>query len=100
MPVASFHIMDVLDVALDLPDQHPVVTLQEVEAPLRAISFPMGLPEGIALATAMRQLDSPRPMTHELFVNVLKAMGVDVVAVRLVGRTGGVYLADAHALVA
>ncbi len=82
MPVASFHIMEILDVALDLPDQHPVVTLQESEPPLRAISFPMGLPEGIALAQAIRGLDSPRPMTHELFINVLKATNVDVVAVR------------------
>ncbi len=91
---ARFHLVEVADVALELPGQHPVVTLQELEPPLRELAFPVGLPEGGALAAALRRLPGPRPLTHELFASVLARTGVDVVAVRLVGRRGGTYLAE------
>jgi uncharacterized protein len=90
----NFRVMDVLRVELDLPDQYPTVTLQEAEAPLRQLTFRVGMPEGVALAYALRRLETPRPLTHELLVAVLQRLGTDVVAVRLVGRQGGTYLAE------
>ncbi|HUA95923.1 MAG TPA: bifunctional nuclease domain-containing protein, partial [Acidimicrobiales bacterium] len=46
------------------------------------------------LANALRRVESPRPQTHELLATTLRRLGVDVVAVRLVGRTGATYLAE------
>ncbi|HVB92285.1 MAG TPA: bifunctional nuclease domain-containing protein [Acidimicrobiales bacterium] len=86
--------MDVEDVSLDLPSPFPVVTLAETEPPLRTLVFPVGLTEGTALAQALRRLESPRPMTHELFTEVLQRARIDVIAVRLVGRENGNYLAE------
>jgi len=86
--------MDVMSVTLDLPGQFPVVRLQEAEPPLRDLSFPVGMPEGVALAHAVRRLGTPRPLTHELFSTVLQRYAIDIVAVRLVGRTSGTYLAE------
>ena len=57
--------MDVLRVEMELPEQYPVVTLLEAEPPRR-----------------------------ELFCTVLGRLGADVVAVRLTGRQGAVYLAE------
>lgn len=91
---SQFRVMDVLSVAIDLPAQHPVVHLQEAEPPLRDLTFPIGLPEGVALAHALRRVSTPRPLTHELFMTALQRLGADVVAVRLVGRTRGTYLAE------
>ena len=91
---AVFRVMDVDDVSLQLPVQYPSVTLVETEPPFRALVFPLGLAEGTAMAQALRRLDSRRPMTHELFMQVLQRARIEVVAVRLVGREEGNYLAE------
>lgn len=90
----QFRVMDVEDVILDLPSQYPSVTLVEAEPPMRSLVFPIGLTEGTALALALRRMDSPRPMTHELFMRVLQLVHIDVIAVRLIGRDQGNYLAE------
>jgi bifunctional DNase/RNase len=89
-----FRVMDVDDVSLDLPSQYPAVTLVEAEPPMRELVFPVGLPEGTALAQAVRRLEGRRPMTHELFMQVLQRANIDVIAVRLVGREEGTLLAE------
>ncbi len=90
----SFRVMDVDDVSLDLPTQYPAVTLVEAEPPMRTLVFPVGLPEGTALAQALRRIQGRRPMTHELFMQVMQRAHIDVVAVRLVGREEGNLLAE------
>jgi uncharacterized protein len=91
---ATFRVMDVEDVSLQLPAPYPSVTLVETAPPMRALVFPVGLAEGTALAQALRRLDSRRPMTHELFMQVLQRARIEVIAVRLVGRDEGNYLAE------
>ena len=86
--------MDVEDVSLDLPSAYPSVTLVESEPPMRALVFPVGLPEGTAMAQALRRMESRRPMTHELFMQVLQQARIDVIALRLVGRDEGNLLAE------
>jgi bifunctional DNase/RNase len=90
----SFRVMAVEDVSLDLPAQYPSVTLVETEPPMRALVFPVGLPEGTALAQALRRIPGRRPMTHELFMEVLQRAHIDVVSVRLTGREEGNLLAE------
>jgi len=90
----DFRVMEVVGVTMELPDQFPVVTLQEAEAPLRELTFRVGLAEGAALAQALRRLASPRPLTHELMTTILGRLGTDIVAVRLTGRQGSVYQAE------
>ncbi len=93
-PLPAFRVMDVEDVSLDLPSPYPAVTLVESEPPMRALVFPIGLPEGTALAQALRRMNSRRPMTHELFMQVLQQARIDVIALRLVGRDEGNLLAE------
>jgi hypothetical protein len=90
----TFRVMDVDDVSLDLPSQYPSVTLVETEPPMRELVFPVGLPEGTAMAQALRGIGGRRPMTHELFMQVLQRAHIDVIAVRLVGRDDGNLLAE------
>jgi bifunctional DNase/RNase len=91
---ATFRVMDVEDVRLELPSQYPAVTLVEMQPPMRELVFPIGLPEGTALALALRRMEGRRPMTHELFMQVLQRAHIDVIAVRLVGREEGNLLAE------
>jgi uncharacterized protein len=90
----AFRVMDVEDVSVDLPSPYPAVTLVESEPPMRALVFPVGLPEGTAMAQALRRMESRRPMTHELFMHVLQQARIDVIALRLVGRDDGNLLAE------
>jgi hypothetical protein len=90
----SFRVMAVEDVALELPAQFPSVTLVETEPPMRALVFPVGLPEGTAMSQALRRIPGRRPMTHELFMQVLQRAHIDVVSVRLTGREEGNLLAE------
>jgi bifunctional DNase/RNase len=91
---ATFRVMDVEDVSLDLPSQFPAVTLVESEPPMRTLVFPVGLPEGTAIAQALRGMEGRRPMTHELFMQVLQRARIDVIALRVVGREEGTLLAE------
>jgi len=93
-PPPAFRVMDIEGVSLDLPAQYPTVSLLESEPPLRSLVFPVGLTEGTALALALYKMESPRPMTHELFAQVLQRVHIDVIAVRLIGREQGNYLAE------
>jgi uncharacterized protein len=93
-PPPAFRVMDVDDVSIDLPSPYPAVTLVESEPPMRALVFPVGLPEGTAMAQALRRMDSRRPMTHELFMQVMQQARIDVIALRLVGRDEGNLLAE------
>ncbi|MHB1852420.1 MAG: bifunctional nuclease family protein, partial [Acidimicrobiales bacterium] len=49
---------------------------------------------GVALAHAIGGTSAPRPLTHDLFAETLERYGIDVVAVRLTGRTGATYFAE------
>jgi bifunctional DNase/RNase len=78
-----------VEVALMLPATHPVVVLQEADAPFRELRIPVGGAEGIAIAYAARGIETPRPLTHELFTRVLEefTMTLDLVQITEVSGT-------------
>ncbi len=94
MPAHLWAVVMVFDIAVDLPTPHARVTLREVSEPHRMLVIPVGLPEGTALAYAWRGVPTPRPLTHELFADVLTRLGATIDVVRLRGRTAGIVLAE------
>ncbi len=92
MPV--FRIMTVVDLTVDLPDPFAVVHLIEDEPPARRLDIPIGLADATSLAYALGRGGTAKPLTHELFSEVLRRFGIDVVAVRLTGRSVGAYTAE------
>lgn len=92
--VADYRMALVSSVTLDLPSQHPSVVLREVDTPRRQLTFAIGMPDAVALSHAHRRITTPRPLSHELMSEALQAFDIDVVAVRIVGRTGVVYFAE------
>ncbi len=82
------------EVSLELPGTHPTVVLQEVDPPHRELRFPIGYPEGVAIAYAWKQMASPRPLTHELFAEVLEELNVSLELVEITGVEGATYLAQ------
>ena len=93
-PARELAVVLVFDVAVHLPTPHALVTLRELDAPNRRLEIPVGIPEATALAHAWRGVTTPRPLTHELFAEVLVRLGATIDAVRITGRRAGVVLAE------
>lgn len=82
--------MSLVDVRMDLPQAFPVVALEENDEPRRVLRFPVGLAEGTALAYALGEIATARPLTHELMAQCFEHFGIATEVVRiteLVGRT-------------
>jgi uncharacterized protein len=93
-PAHLWAVVMVFDIAVDLPTPYARVTLREVAEPHRTVAIPVGLPEATALAHAWRGVPTPRPLTHELFSDVLARLGATIEVVRLIGRRDGIVLAE------
>lgn len=83
-----------VDVVLLLPATHPVVVLQEADAPFRELRIPVGGAEGIAIGYAARGVATPRPLTHELFARVLEEFGMTIDVVRITEVRGSAFSAE------
>lgn len=87
-------IMVITDVVMELPGMHPDVVLREAEGQGRELRIPVGFAEGTAIAYAFKGIETPRPLTHSLMVELLDRHGVDIDALRITGRQGAVYIAE------
>lgn len=68
--------MELLGVRVELPANTPVVMLREQEADRpRVLPILIGGPEASAIHSAMEGIVPPRPLTHDLLVNVAEALG-------------------------
>lgn len=75
--------MELVGVRIEVPDNTPVVLLREQTGRRRILPIMIGSPEASAIHFAMEGVTSPRPMTHDLFVDVLNAVGVTLERVLL-----------------
>lgn len=78
--------VDVIGVRVEMPSNQPLVLLRETDGG-RYLPIWIGAVEATAIAYAQQQVESPRPLTHELLTTVISALGdeltrVDVVAVK------------------
>lgn len=90
----EYTLMRFVDVAVVLPATNPVLVLEEAEPEGRQLRIPIGTPEGVAIAYAARQLQTPRPLTHELMIDLLEAYNVTVETVRITAVNGAAYEAE------
>lgn len=86
--------LDFVDVVLELPSTHPVVVLRELSWPFRELQIPVGGPEGVAIAYAAKHIPTPKPLTHQLFMDTLEAFALTVDVVRLTAVRGSSYFAE------
>ena len=63
-------------VRVELPTNAPIVLLKETGGAERMLPIFIGGPEATAIALAMDEVEPPRPMTHDLFKQVLDELGV------------------------
>ena len=88
--------MHLTAVRVELPTNNPVVLLQEVAGARRTLPIFIGAPEATAIAFAIQGVSTSRPMTHDLFRDVLVTLGVTLERVLITELREGTYYAELH----
>lgn len=82
--------LDVLGVRVEMPTNHPIVLLREREGD-RYLPIWVGAAEAAAIAYAQQGVVPPRPLTHDLLVSVIGALGRRLTEVQIVELKDGVF---------
>lgn len=85
--------LEVVGVRVELPNNQPVVLLRETGGE-RYLSIWIGAAEATAIAYAQQGVVPPRPLTHDLFKDVLEALNHELEEVRIVAVRDGVFFAS------
>lgn len=88
--------MELLGVRLELPTNNPIVLLKETGGRGRVLPIFIGGPEATAIALALDGVETPRPMTHDLLVNLLGELGASLERVVVTDLAEGTFFADLH----
>ena len=75
--------VEIVGVRIELPSNQPLVLLKEIDGE-RHVPIWIGAPEASAIALAQQGIVPPRPMTHDLLMDVVEALGRPIVGVSLV----------------
>ncbi|HXH57220.1 bifunctional nuclease family protein [Iamia sp.] len=70
--------MDLVGVRVELPSNTPIALLRERSGARRVLPIFIGGPEATAIAFALEEVVTPRPMTHDLIRNLLDELGVSM----------------------
>ncbi len=84
--------LSVVGVRLELPSNQPIVLLKEVSGE-RYLPIWIGAVEATAIAFAQQGVTTARPMTHDLFRDVLQALDAAVARVVITDLQDGVFFA-------
>lgn len=85
--------MKLVGVRVELPANQPIVLLQE-ETGKRFLPIWIGAFEATAIAFALQGVETARPMTHDLFKNVLEDLQVEVRSVVVNDLIDGTFYAE------
>lgn len=88
--------LELVAVRVELPSNTPVVVLRELAGRRRQLSIFIGGPEATAIAFALEGVDTPRPMTHDLFCDVLDELSVQLERVVITELRDTTYFAALH----
>jgi hypothetical protein len=80
--------------SLEVTENSPMirVTLQNIEG-TRELDIYVGIPEAIAIQSHLEGRPMPRPMTHDLMINILSTLQVKILQVLISDMTDKTYFA-------
>ena len=73
--------MELVGVRVEVPANTPVVVLREQEGRHRLLPILIGSPEAAAIHSAIEGIVPPRPLTHDLIVDMLTTVNAQVTSV-------------------
>ncbi|MGI8710899.1 MAG: bifunctional nuclease family protein [Acidimicrobiales bacterium] len=86
--------MELIGVRVEMPSSSPIALLRELGGSHRVLPIFIGAPEATAIAFALEEVVTPRPMTHDLFREVLDDLGVSLEKITVTEIREGVFLAE------
>jgi bifunctional DNase/RNase len=91
--MSNYHPVEVMGVRVEMPSNQPIVLLKELDGP-RYLPIWLGAAEATAIAFAQQEVLPPRPLTHDLFKDVLTQLGAKLNNVYLTELKDGVFYAQ------
>ena len=88
--------MELVGVRVEVPDNTPVLILREMTGRKRVLPIMIGTPEASSIHFALEGIVSPRPMTHDLFVDVLTTLGATLQRVLITEIREHTYYAELY----
>jgi uncharacterized protein len=86
--------MELVGVRVEMPSSSPIALLREVGGAQRILPIFIGAPEATAIAFALEEVVTPRPMTHDLMQQVLDDLGVSLEKITVTELREGVFHAE------
>ena len=91
--MSDYHPVEVMGVMVEMPSNQPIVLLKELDG-LRYLPIWLGAVEATSIAFAQQGVKPPRPLTHDLFKDVLSELGAKLNTVYLTELKDGVFYAQ------
>jgi bifunctional DNase/RNase len=91
--------MELVGVRVELPSNTPIVLLKAADdesGPGRMLPIFIGGPEATSIALAQEGVEPPRPMTHDLFAQVLEEMSITIEKVVITELRERTFFAELH----
>jgi len=85
--------LSLIGVRVEVPTNQPIVLLRE-DGGTRFLPIFIGSPEATAIVYALQGMETPRPMTHDLFKTVLDGMAVKLDRVEITALHDGTFYAE------
>jgi len=89
----NYHPVEVMGVRVEMPSNQPIVLLKELDG-VRYLPIWLGAAEATAIAFAQQDVKPPRPLTHDLFKEVLQLLDSSIQTVHLTELKDGVFYAQ------
>lgn len=70
--------MELVGIEMERPPNIPCLVLREAEGEGRVLPIFIGGPEATAIAFALEEVETPRPMTHDLIKDLLDEIGARI----------------------
>jgi bifunctional DNase/RNase len=87
-------------VRVELPNNNPLLLLQEITGSRRTLPIYIGPAEAQAIAFAQQGVETPRPMTHDLMRDILEDLGASVECIVITELRDRTFFAEIRLLVA
>ncbi len=85
--------MRVVGIRVEPPQSQPVLLLREVDGE-RYLPIWIGQSEAASIALRQKGIEPPRPLTHDLIVNLIREFGQTLLEVRIVDMQEGTFYAE------
>jgi bifunctional DNase/RNase len=88
--------MELVGVRVEVPANTPVVILREQTGAQRLLPIVIGTPEASSIHAALEGIESPRPLTHDLMVQVLEQLETRLERIVVTEIRDHVFYAELH----